>query len=182
MKVSTLRKLVLSFVSSWLALVAYTDFIVVPTVFTTVSRRVEAGELGMKVFAALGTFEVIISIFLFFSAIVVFKKFRTKRSCMLFIFATSLCGFALLGKFYMTPKITKLNSMKYTLDETTQQYKEVDKEHQLYHSLYIKLDGAKILFLIAGLLGSLRSSRFDHDVLFKMTKHRAHPINHGSKR
>lgn len=181
MKVSMLRKLVLSLIASWLALVIYTDFIVVPTVFTTLTSRVEAGELGMKVFSALGTFEVVVSIFLFFSAIIVFKKFRTKRASYLFIFATCLCAFALLGKFYMTPKITKLNSLKYTLNETTQQYKEIDKEHQLYHGLYIKLDGTKILFLLAGLFGSLRSSRFDNEDLFRSKKASTQSVHHGSK-
>jgi len=74
----------------------------------------------------------------------------------------------------MTPKITKLNSLKYTLNEATPQYKEIDQEHQLYHGLYIKLDGTKILFLLAGLFGSLRSSRFDNEGLFSLKKSSIH--------
>ena len=165
-----LRRVVLGLLASWLSLVAYTDFVVVPTVFTTLTSRIEAGELGMKVFSALGFFETICSIVLFFCGIVIFKKFRTKRAAYLFVFATVLCGSALLGKFYMTPKITELNTLKYTLSESSPEYVEADRDHQFYHDLYVKLDGAKMLLLIAGIFGSFRSSRFDNETLFAIRK------------
>ncbi len=177
MKVNMIRKIVLGLLASWLSLVTYTDFIIVPTVFKTLTSRVQAGELGMKVFSALGSFEVLTSIILFFCAIAIFKKFRTKRAGYLFVFATVLCGFALLGKFYMTPKITELNILKYTLSETSPDFIKADRDHQFYHDLYVKLDGAKLLLLIAGILGSFRSSRFDNEVIFSIRKTGTQPVD-----
>lgn len=172
MKLVVVRKIVLSLIASWLSLVMFTDFIVVPTVFRTLSNRFEAGELGMKVFAALGAYEAVVAVLLFLTARVVFKRFRTKRAGFLFLFATTLLTFALLGRFYITPELTKINQDKYTLDEQSSEYQKLQSRHNFLHSFYVKLDGTKMLFLIAGLLGSFRSSRFDQDKVFTINQRR----------
>src|SRR5690606_29687172 len=132
--------------------------IVVPTVFRTISKRIEAGELGMKVFSALGSYEALVAIILFITAGVVFKSFRTKRSGFLFLLATGLLAFALLGRFYLTPEITRLNQLKYSIDEQSAEYQQYDKRHQFLHSFYVKLDAVKILILLAGIFASFRAS------------------------
>src|SRR5690606_28001235 len=161
MKLNIVRKIVLSILSAWFAVVVFTDFVVVPTIFRTISKRVEAAELGMKVFAVLGGFETLAAVAIFITAGVVFKRFKTKRAAVLFLFASCLCGFALLGRFYLTPEITRLNELKFSIDETSQEYERLESRHKFLHGLYVKLDGAKILLLMAGLFGSFRASRFD---------------------
>lgn len=163
MKLSILRKIVLSLVSAWLALIVFNDFIVVPKIFTDLSNRREAANLGMTIFSSLGSFEVVIGVILFLFAGLVFKRFRTKRSGFLFLLATCLCAFSLLGKFYLTPQITKLNNTKFSVSEESEEYQKANASHQLYHSFYIKIDGAKMLLLLAGILGAFRSSRFDNE-------------------
>lgn len=172
MKLLVVRKVVLSLLASWLSLVIFTDFIVVPTVFRTLSNRFEAGELGMKVFAALGSYEALVAILLFLTAGVVFKRFRTKRAGFLFLFATTLLAFSLLGRFYLTPELTRINQDKYTLDEQSSEYQKLQSRHSFLHSFYVKLDGAKMLLLIAGLLGSFRSSRFDQEKVLMLSQRR----------
>src|SRR5690606_26250636 len=125
--------------ASWLSLVMFTDFVVVPTVFRTLSNRFEAGELGMKVFSALGSYEAVVAILLFITAGVVFKRFRTKRSGFLFLFGTTLLAFALMGRFYITPELTKINQVKYTLDEQSSEYQKLQSRHSFLHSFYVKL-------------------------------------------
>lgn len=163
MKLITIRKIVLTALASWLSLVVFIDFIVAPTVFKTVSKRIEAGELGMKVFSALGVYETILGVALFIVGGIVFKLFRTRRSAALFLFGTSLFAFAILGKFYLTPEITRLNLEKYTLDEQSKEYEVVNKRHEFLHNFYVKLDTVKIFFLAAGLVGCFRASRFDQE-------------------
>jgi hypothetical protein len=168
MKINLIRKFVLCFLAAWLALVIFTDFVVAPTVFQTVSKRVEAGELGMKVFSALGFFEVIVGIILFLLGLVVLKRFRTKRAGSLFLLATCLFAFALLGKFYLTPELTRLNLKKYTMDEQSIEYQKVQSQHHFLHNFYIKLDTFKMLFLLTGLSLSFGVSRFDQETLFRL--------------
>ncbi|MBH48223.1 MAG: hypothetical protein CME71_08645 [Halobacteriovorax sp.] len=163
MKLSILRKIVLSLIAAWFGIIAFNDFVVVPAVFTSLSNRVEAANLGMGLFSKLGSFEVVVATILFFCAGLVFKKFRTRRSAFLFLLGSSLLGFALMGKFYLTPKITELNLEKFSVREGSAQYEKANQKHQFYHGLYVKLDGTKMLLLVLGIFGSFRASRFDNE-------------------
>lgn len=163
MKLNVLRKIVLSLIAAWFGIIAFNDFIVVPAVFTSLSNRVEAANLGMGLFSKLGSFEVVVASTLFFCAGLVFKKFRTRRSAFLFLLGSSLLAFALMGKFYLTPKITKLNQEKFSVREDSAQYEKANERHQFYHGLYVKLDGTKMLLLFLGIFGSFRASRFDDE-------------------
>lgn len=168
MKLVVVRKIVLSVLSAWFALVVFTDFVVVPSVFITVSKRMEAAQLGMDVFYTLGNFEFFSGLFLFLSAGVVIKRFKTKRAAVLFSMATGLFAFALLGRFYLTPEITKTNQLKFSIDESSQQYEQLQDRHNFLHGVYIKLDSLKMLLLVAGMIGSFRSSRFDQEKVFSL--------------
>lgn len=170
MKIHVIRKFVLCILSAWFALVVFTDFIVVPTVFRTVTKRVEAGELGMKVFSALGSFEVLMGLILFIVGGVILKKFKTRRAGILFLLGTSVFAFAILGKFYLTPEISKINLEKYALDEQSQEYATLNQRHQFLHGFYVKLDSIKMLFLIGGLMMSFRLSRFDQEKIFNLSR------------
>lgn len=168
MKINVLRKLILCALSAWLGMVIFTDFIVVPAVFTTISKRLEAGELGMSVFAALGSFEVVVGLFIFLAAGIVLKKFKTRRALILFFLASTLYGLTLMGRFYLTPELTVINRAKYTLEESSSEYQQLNQRHQFLHGLYVKLDSIKMLLLISGLLMSFRQSRFDHEKILNI--------------
>src|SRR5690606_31117702 len=137
-------------------------------VFTTVTKRGEAGELGMSVFAALGNFEVLVGLIIFLIAGSILKKFKTRRALVLFLLGTVLFAVALMGRFYLTPELTRLNREKYLVSENSQEYRDLNQRHQFLHGLYIQLDGLKLLLLTSGLLLSFRASRFDHEKILSI--------------
>ena len=155
-----LQKFSIFIVSSWLSLTMFIDFIAVPTVFQNVSKREEAGNIGMKVFSLFNSFEFVFSLILLIFAIFLFKRIKTKRTKTLLFSAVILTMLTGVYKFKMTPEIIRLNQEKYSLVEGSTEYKLVEKDHQFLHNLFVKLDAAKMLILLTGLILVFRESRF----------------------
>lgn len=138
-------KLVMLSLSAWFFLSSFVDFIVIPGAFRVVGDILKAGTLGISVFSTLNKIEVLLGAVLVFS---LFKgtKFSYKKVQM--FLSKVLFSIAVFYYYYLSPKIELLTEKLFAtgLDEAAKAL--VNKDHQFYHSLYVKLDAVKIILLL----------------------------------
>lgn len=138
----------LSFVilGMWIGMTCLIDFVAVPAVFRNVSSRQEAGTLGMIIFNTFNYVEVVFAV-LFASCTFLFKeKIKLKKTYG--FLCTFLILLSLTYAFYMSPRITEVNRVKWNLQEGTREYQVLNQEHQFLHSTFRKTDSVKILILL----------------------------------
>lgn len=141
-------KMILLILGAWLFTTVLVDFFAIPAVFQNVSKRFEAGMVGMSVFSRFNTLEILFALGLIISLWCSKTPIVYKKAVMVFSFI--LLGLAVTYKFYMTPAITEIN-LKMRNEINTVVIEALEKEHQLFHSLYVKLDSAK-LFILMGMI------------------------------
>jgi hypothetical protein len=144
-RITLWRSISLVLISAWLFITMTIDFIAIPTVFSTVTDIEQAGAVGLKAFSLLNCIELFLGVVL----IVLFFLGKRKGKFIL----TSLGGLLCLASFYsfyLTPELKELThelrSKSYE-EHGEKRYNTLESEHSVYHDLYIKLDGGKILLL-----------------------------------
>lgn len=142
------------FLSLWWGWTVIIDFVVVPTVFSTIRDFFNAGELGMALFSKLNYFEVVTA-----SALVVLSSFQLKKSKQNWPFLAGslvLFSIALFYFAYLTPKIISLTALWQKAEQAgligIAGIGDIQQEQQFFHKLYIKIDSLKLI-LITILLG-----------------------------
>ncbi|MCB9061071.1 MAG: DUF4149 domain-containing protein [Halobacteriovoraceae bacterium] len=134
--------------SMWLGTTLLVDFVAVPTVFRTLNELYSAGEVGISIFSKYVYAEIILCAFAIFTAFFLKKKWK-------YILPLLVLGTGLGGYFYIIiPKITaftgelkKLEEMK-LVGELIKTYEISSQSLDYFHSLYIKMDSGKIVFLV----------------------------------
>ena len=139
------------FLGLWFGLTCFLDFYAVPTIFRTLTSRPDAGSLGMILFLTFNKIEILLSLILGVCAYFFRESIKWKKT--FWTTLASLFVLSLIYTFHMSPTIIEANKKKYELAEESQEYIELEKTHQMYHGLFRKTDGAKILVLFV-LLGS----------------------------
>lgn len=139
------------FLGLWLGLTCFLDFYAVPTIFRNLSSRQDAGSLGMILFLTFNKVEILLALALGVCAYFFRSQIQWKKT--FWTTLGSLFVLTLVYTFHMSPTIIEANKKKYELEESNQDYVQLDKTHQQYHGLFRKTDGTKILVLLF-LLGS----------------------------
>jgi hypothetical protein len=143
--------LLLSFWLGWTLLV---DFVVIRTVFSTISEFFEAGDLGIAVFSKLNNLEMIVSTLLL--SLLSHQTLKNKKSLKLLVLG--LLGWTIVMIYFtwLTPKLIQLTDLWKAADRMgaigVSGIQDIQQEHQFYHKLYIRLDSLKI-FVLSTLLG-----------------------------
>lgn len=151
-------KLLLIILSGHFFCSALIDFVAVPKVFQTVSSQIEAGTLGMHIFKIFNRVEVLWSVLAVALSLRLLFKTKLLRDKILVGGAMILTVLSLSYSLYITPKITELNKKKYKLELESNEYLEVERVHNFYHKLYVKLDAGKLTILLI-MLGILLKQR-----------------------
>ncbi len=138
----------LSFVilGMWLGMTCLIDFVAVPAVFRNVSSRQEAGSLGMIIFNTFNYVEVVFA--LIFSGLTFVYKDKVKWKKTYVGISIFLVILSCVYAFYMSPRITEVNTKKWELVEDSEEYRVLDQEHQFLHKTFRKTDSIKILILL----------------------------------
>lgn len=138
------------FLTFWLAPSVLVDFVAAPSIFRNVSSLQEAGTLGMIIFKSLNTLEVLLALPVLILSGLLAREEKIKKYFMpLFVLLFIWAG---MFRFYISPTIIDINEKRYELSETSSEYKELSNQHDFYHKLYVKLEGAKVIMLVAGLV------------------------------
>jgi len=135
------KKLLSSISVSWLLMTLFVDIKAVPTVFRNVSSRLEAGRVGMDIFSSFNKIELV---FAFFILILFIRFIKIKKMWFVVI---PLIILPIAYNFYLTPEISEISlKLGLALQEGLDPSK-LEASHEVFHSLYTKLDGIKILLL-----------------------------------
>lgn len=152
-----LNKTYLVVLGAWLFLTAFVDFFVIPTAFRQLNDIFIAGELGLRVFGALNLFEISFSAFLLIYSILLIKDKPSKKSYLIVFINILLIAISCFYFFYLTEKIAVLTDLwKTSIAMTEQALVIVKKEHNFYHSLYIRTDSVKLILIFIGLIFSFK--------------------------
>ena len=138
------KKLLSSISISWLLMTLFVDIKAVPTIFRNISSRLEAGRVGMEIFSSFNKVELIFA----FLILMLFIRFIKIKKMLLVVVPLIILPIAY--NFYLTPEITEISlKLGLALQEGLDPSK-LEASHEVFHSLYTKLDGLKI-FLLCGL-------------------------------
>ena len=141
------NRILISLVAPWLTMTCFVDFMVVPTVFRTVTELFVAGSLGIKVFTAFNYFEVVFAV----GILGIFLSFLKQKSIykVEIIVSVLLMFIAIFYITYLTPKISELTVMWENADQFVPGTKTAASEmHAFYHDFYIKMDSVKLILLL----------------------------------
>lgn len=142
-------------VTLWLGWSALIDFIIIPTTFRTLNDFFGAGTLGIALFSKLNNLEVVVASLLM--SLLAWYQVQHKK-VNLFLTTITVVAFAISLYYfaYLTPKISALTEL--WQEAQTQGtagaggVADVQQEHQFYHQLYVSLDTAKMILLLALLI------------------------------
>ncbi len=146
-----LYKLSLMIVFAWLVTTSFIDFIAVPTIFRTVTNSSEAGDVGMTIFSTYNKIEVFFSFSFLLFSFLIFRNLSQKRKILKASFLSIpvlLLGISLFYLIYLTPKITNLTFQKKVVLKSSPEYSQIEKTHGVYHQMYVKIDGVKLVLLL----------------------------------
>lgn len=143
-------KLLLVFLTFWLAPSILIDFVAAPAIFRNVSNLQEAGTLGMVIFRAFNSLEIILSVGVFITSFLLMKEGKFKKPWII-LFSTVVI-FAGIFRFHVTPTIIDVNRERWELPEDSARYIELTEKHSFYHQLYVKMEGTKVILILAGLI------------------------------
>jgi hypothetical protein len=122
---------------TWLVATIFIDFVAVPAVFSTITSRDDAAELGIKIFTRFNYIEIAVAVLL-----LVLSRGRK------LIAASSLVLFPILYISLLSPNIDRLNNDKINLLDEDPKMEKVQEDLDFYHNFYVKADSVKILLLI----------------------------------
>lgn len=143
-------KLLIMFITFWIAPSVLIDFVAAPAIFRNVSSLQEAGTLGMVIFKAFNSLEVVLSLIVFGLSFSLVRANKIKKPWLvLFSLLVMWAGFF---RFHVSPTIIDINRARWELPEQSAEYKKLTRDHQFYHKLYVKMEGTKVILLIAGLV------------------------------
>lgn len=125
------------------------DFISVPLVFKSLASKEEAGKIGIKIFSRFNWFEVIYGIVLFVSAFLIKFHSPMKKNAYAVV-AVTLFALSISYFYYITPTIVELSGQMHSLS-AGQELEAVQKSHDFFHKLYVKLDTLKLILLLCGM-------------------------------
>jgi len=143
-------KLLIFFLAFWMAPSVLIDFVAAPAIFRNVSNIEEAGTLGMVIFKAFNSLELVLSLVIFGLAFHLSRKNILKKPWL--ILFSVLVMWAGFFRFYLSPSIIEINKERYQLSEESEKFEILSKEHRFYHKLYVKMEGAKVIFLLVGVI------------------------------
>ena len=136
------KKILASISLSWLLMTLFIDIKAVPTVFRNVSSRLEAGRVGMDIFSTFNYLEVVFACILLLLCL----RFLSIKKMWLIVIPLFILPFSYA--FYLTPEITDI-ALKIGLGvEEGFDVSKLEAQHEIFHSLYTKLDGFKIILLM----------------------------------
>lgn len=143
-------KLLIFFLTFWIAPSVLVDFVAAPSIFRNVSSLQEAGTLGMVIFRAFNTLEVVLALGVFVTSLLLMKEQKFKKPWM--VLFTTVVILAGVFRFHITPSIIEINKERWELPEESTKYVELSERHNFYHKLYVKLEGTKVILLAIGLV------------------------------
>jgi hypothetical protein len=147
-------KLLLFFMTFWLAPSVLIDFVAAPAIFRNISSLQEAGHLGMVIFKTFNTLELALSIIiLIVGGMLVFENKLKKAWLGFFILLVFFAGFF---RFHVSPSIIDINTKRWELPESSSEYKSLTSSHQFYHGLYVKMEGTKVILILGALIMIMR--------------------------
>ncbi len=141
----------------WLGITVFVDFVAVPTLFSNVSSRYEAGRVGMILFTTFNKIEVTLSLLLLGFAFLFWERVLWKKT--VFGLLGLLVILAMSYTFYLSPKIVELTEKMQTVVPESRAYQLWDKDHQFFHRTYIKLDSLKLLLLLVLMIVPLQKNQ-----------------------
>jgi hypothetical protein len=147
-------KLLLFFMTFWLAPSVLIDFVAAPAIFRNVSSLQEAGILGMVIFKSFNTVELILSLIILVIGSLLVMESKLKKAWLgFFILLVFFAGFF---RFYVSPTIVDINRKRWELPESSEEYKSLTNSHNFYHNLYVKMEGTKVIILLGAIILILR--------------------------
>ncbi|MBL7665880.1 MAG: DUF4149 domain-containing protein [Bacteriovoracaceae bacterium] len=149
------QKILMTLISAWLATTMMVDFVAIPIVFRTLNDVMLAGSVGMKLFGIYNKIEWMLGLGFLLAALPFWKLAWRQRSFAI----ASLILFILINvyAFYITPSIIALtHSMREALSGDVSVIAAMSQRHQFFHTLYVRLDGFKILLLVYSLVFMFR--------------------------
>lgn len=126
------------------------DFVAAPAIFRNVSNLQEAGTLGMVIFKAFNSLELVLSLIIFGLAFSLCRNNKIKKPWL--VLFTALVMWAGFFRLYLSPSIIDINQARYELSEESEEFETLSNEHRFYHKLYVKMEGAKVIFLLVGVI------------------------------
>lgn len=147
-------KLLLFFMTFWLAPSLLIDFVAAPAIFRNVSSLQEAGILGMVIFKSFNSLELLLSLIILIIGVLLVMESKLKKAWLGF-FILLVC-FAAFFRFHVSPTIVDINQKRWELPESSDEYKGLTNSHNFYHSLYVKTEGTKVILLLGAIILILR--------------------------
>lgn len=147
-------KLLLFFMTFWLAPSVLIDFVAAPAIFRNVSSLQEAGTLGMVIFKSFNSLELGLSLIILLIGALLVNEKKLKKAWLGFF--VLMVFFAAFFRFHVSPTIVEVNTQRWELSEESEEYKSLLSTHNFYHGLYVKMEGTKVIFLLGAIILVLR--------------------------
>ena len=149
MKLSPAKFFVAVTLAIWLGATIAVDFVAIPSVFHNVSSLAQAGAVGMSVFSRFNQMEVAFAVMIFiFYSWSCRSEIKSRWAMISVALSFFLVILALSYLFYMTPQITMITQAKNNAFQESERLL-LEQSLQVFHSLYIKLDSAKMIVIVA---------------------------------
>lgn len=143
-------KLLIMFITFWIAPSILIDFVAAPAIFRNVSSLQEAGTLGMVIFKAFNSLEVLLALIVFGLSFALVRAGKIKKPWL--VLFSILVMWSCFIRFHVSPAIIDINQARWELPEESAQYEKLTNDHQFYHKLYVKMEGTKVILLLIGLV------------------------------
>ncbi len=135
-------------IASWWSLTAFADLMMAPSIFRVVENFFNAGDLAMSLFTRFNNLEIVISTAFLILCALIYRRRGTKVVLILGIISWAI---ALFYFIYLIPKIVDLTELWKKAESMgvvgIENIEDVQKEHQLFHRIYIIVDSIKLLIL-----------------------------------
>ena len=104
----------------------------------------------MVIFKSFNTLELALSIIILVIGALLVSENKLKKGWVGF-FILLVCWAGIL-RFHVSPTIVDINTQRWELSEDSKEYEALSASHNLYHSLYVKMEATKVILLLGAII------------------------------
>ena len=143
----------------WLISTIFIDFIAAPSVFRMVSTRLEAGQLGIRLFSRFNLFEVVFGVLSICLVLISTLRAGSKAKKFLVFSSVTLFMLSCFYQFKLTPSIVNAYDKMGPKYENGVSIEEEEKVIASAHKIYRATDSFKILLILATIVVVINTQR-----------------------